>query len=96
MTGCSELGEGRRCQQESGYPSQPTQEAAVFTIANRSHEPVKFFWLDRSGVRALYATLPPGGHVDQQTHVGWSRLKMVAASVFSTPQQWPSGSIRTL
>jgi membrane protein YdbS with pleckstrin-like domain len=70
MTACSELGEARRCQQESGYPSQPTQEAAVFTIANRSREPVKFFWLDRSGVRALYATLPPGGHVDQQTHVG--------------------------
>lgn len=70
MTTCAELGEARRCQQESGYPSQPTQEAAVFTIANRSRESVKFFWLDRSGVRALYATLPPGGHVDQQTHVG--------------------------
>ena len=69
-TTCAELGEARRCQQESAYPSQPTQEPAVFTLANRSRENVKFFWLDRSGKRALYATLPPGGHVDQQTHVG--------------------------
>jgi membrane protein YdbS with pleckstrin-like domain len=70
MTSCAELGEARRCQQESAYPSQPTQEAAVFTVANRSRETVKFFWLDRSGTRALYAAVPPGGHVDQQTHVG--------------------------
>ena len=70
ITTCAALGEARRCQHESAYPSQPTQESAVFTVANRSHETVKFFWLDRFGGRALYASLPPGGHVDQQTHVG--------------------------
>jgi membrane protein YdbS with pleckstrin-like domain len=70
MAACAELGEARRCQQESAYPSQPTQAPAVFTVANRSHEAVKFFWLDLSGARSLYASLPPGGHVDQQTHLG--------------------------
>lgn len=70
MTACAELGEARRCMQESAYPSQPTQQSALFTVANRSEETVKFFWLDRSGARALYASLPPGGHVDQQTRVG--------------------------
>jgi membrane protein YdbS with pleckstrin-like domain len=70
VTACAELGEARRCQQESAYPSQPTQQGAVFTVLNRSRETVKFFWLDRSGARALYSSLPPGGHVDQQTHVG--------------------------
>jgi membrane protein YdbS with pleckstrin-like domain len=70
MAACAELGEARRCQQESAYPSQPTQAPAVFTVANRSHEAVKFFWLDRSGARSLYASLPPGGHVEQPTHLG--------------------------
>jgi membrane protein YdbS with pleckstrin-like domain len=70
MATCAELGEARRCQQESAYPSQPTPAPAVFTVANRSHEAVKFFWLDRSGARSLYASLPPGGHVDQPTHLG--------------------------
>jgi hypothetical protein len=70
MAACAELGEARRCQQESAYPSQPTQAPAVFTLANRSREAVKFFWLDRSGARSLYASLPPGGHVDQPTHLG--------------------------
>jgi membrane protein YdbS with pleckstrin-like domain len=70
MAACAELGEARRCQQESAYPSQPTQAPAVFTIANRSHETLKFFWLDRSGARAPYASLSPGGHVDQPTHLG--------------------------
>jgi membrane protein YdbS with pleckstrin-like domain len=70
MTACAELGEARRCQQESAYPSQPTQQQAVFTVVNRSRETVKFFWLDRSGARALYSSLAPGGHVEQQTRVG--------------------------
>jgi hypothetical protein len=70
MATCAELGEARRCQQETAYPSQPTQAPAIFTVANRSHEAVKFFWLDRSGARSLYASLPPGGHVDQPTHLG--------------------------
>jgi membrane protein YdbS with pleckstrin-like domain len=70
MAACAELGEARRCQQESAYPSQPTQAPAVFTVANRSREAVKFFWLDRSGARSLYASLPPGGEVQQPTHLG--------------------------
>lgn len=70
MAACVELGEARRCRQETAYPSQPTPAPAVFTVANRSHEAVKFFWLDRSGARSLYASLPPGGHVDQPTHLG--------------------------
>jgi membrane protein YdbS with pleckstrin-like domain len=70
MTACAELGEARRCTQERTYPSQPTQQSALFTVANRSDETVKFFWLDGSGARALYASVPPGGRVDQQTRVG--------------------------
>jgi membrane protein YdbS with pleckstrin-like domain len=70
MAACAELGEARRCRQETAYPSQPTPAPAVFTVANRSHEAVKLFWLDRSGARSLYASVPPGGHVDQQTHLG--------------------------
>jgi hypothetical protein len=40
------------------------------TLVNRSDEALKFYWLDPSGTRALYAALPPGGHVKQQSRVG--------------------------
>jgi len=39
-------------------------------VVNRSDEQLKFYWLDRSGGRSLYAALPPGGQVKQQSHVG--------------------------
>ncbi|MGA2397829.1 MAG: hypothetical protein ABSG30_07190 [Steroidobacteraceae bacterium] len=42
----------------------------MLTVVNRSDEHVKFYWLDPSGSRALYASLPPSGHVTQQSHIG--------------------------
>jgi membrane protein YdbS with pleckstrin-like domain len=67
---CAELEEAQRCQHESDYGSAPTAQAAALTVANRSAGELKFFWLDRTGARALYATLAPGAQVTQQSHVG--------------------------
>jgi membrane protein YdbS with pleckstrin-like domain len=67
---CAELKEGGRCEHEADFRSHPTQEPAVLTVVNRSSEIVRFYWLDLSGARTLYASLPPGGHVDQQSHIG--------------------------
>jgi len=67
---CADLKEGGRCQHEADFQSHPTQEPAVLTVVNRSSEIVRFYWLDMSGARSLYASLPPGGHVDQQSHIG--------------------------
>jgi membrane protein YdbS with pleckstrin-like domain len=67
---CAELKEGGRCEHEADFRSHPTQEPAVLTVVNRSSEIVRFYWLDLSGARSLYASLPPGGHVDQQSHIG--------------------------
>jgi membrane protein YdbS with pleckstrin-like domain len=67
---CTDLKEGGRCQHEADFQSHPTQEPAVLTVVNRSSEIVRFYWLDMSGARSLYASLPPGGHVDQQSHIG--------------------------
>lgn len=70
VTLCADLAEARRCGHESEFASRPTQQPAELSIVNRSDEEIKFFWLDPSGTRALYATLPPGGHVRQQSHLG--------------------------
>jgi membrane protein YdbS with pleckstrin-like domain len=67
---CADLKEGGRCEHEADFRSHPTQEPAVLTVVNRSSEIVRFYWLDLSGARTLYASLPPGGHVDQQSHIG--------------------------
>jgi membrane protein YdbS with pleckstrin-like domain len=67
---CADLKEGGRCGHEADFQSHPTQESAVLTVVNRSSEIVRFYWLDLSGARSLYASLPPGGHVDQQSHIG--------------------------
>jgi hypothetical protein len=67
---CADLKEGGRCEHEADFRSHPTQEPAVLSVVNRSSEIVRFYWLDLSGARALYASLPPGGHVDQQSHIG--------------------------
>jgi VHL beta domain len=67
---CADSSEAQRCARETDFPSQPTAEPAELTVVNRSDEAVKFYWLDRSGSRALYAALPPGGHVQQQSHIG--------------------------
>jgi hypothetical protein len=67
---CADLKEGGRCGHEADFRSHPTQEPAVLSVVNRSSEIVRFYWLDLSGARALYASLPPGGHVDQQSHIG--------------------------
>jgi membrane protein YdbS with pleckstrin-like domain len=67
---CADLKEGGRCEHEADFRSHPTPEPAVLTVVNRSSELVKFYWLDLSGGRSLYASLPPGGHVDQQSHIG--------------------------
>jgi len=67
---CAELVLARRCTHEGDFPSKPTAEPAVLTVVNKSDESVKFYWLNTLGNRVLYATLPPGGHVDQQSHAG--------------------------
>jgi membrane protein YdbS with pleckstrin-like domain len=67
---CAKFSEAQRCQHEADFPSNPTAAPAVLTVVNRSREPIRFYWLDRSGTRTLYASLPPGGHVSQQSHAG--------------------------
>jgi len=67
---CGDLKQAGRCEHEADFRSRPTDEPAVLTVVNRSDETVKFYWLDRTGARSLYATLSPGGHVDQPSHVG--------------------------
>jgi membrane protein YdbS with pleckstrin-like domain len=67
---CAKFGEARRCGRESDFPSKPTAAPAVLTLANHSHEEIKLYWLNQSGARALYASLPPGGQVNQQSHIG--------------------------
>jgi hypothetical protein len=67
---CAKFGEATRCQRETEFASKPTPEPAMLTVVNRSSEDVKFYWLDRSGSRALYASLSPSGHVTQRSHLG--------------------------
>jgi membrane protein YdbS with pleckstrin-like domain len=67
---CGDLKQAGRCDHEGDFRSQPTDEPAVLTVANRSNQTVKFYWLDRAGARSLYATLSPGGHVNQPSHIG--------------------------
>jgi membrane protein YdbS with pleckstrin-like domain len=67
---CAKFGEAQRCPRETDFPSKPTSEPAVLTVFNRSNEDLKFYWLNPSGTRTLYASLPPGGHVNQQSHIG--------------------------
>jgi membrane protein YdbS with pleckstrin-like domain len=70
VTACADRDESRRCVREQDFPSKPTSDPAMLTLVNRSAERVRLYWLDLSGARALYASLPPGGHVTQQSHVG--------------------------
>jgi hypothetical protein len=67
---CAKFGEAKRCVRETEFASKPMPPPAMLTVVNRSNEAVRFYWLDRTGARALYASLPPGGHVTQQSHVG--------------------------
>jgi membrane protein YdbS with pleckstrin-like domain len=67
---CAALPTAERCSHEMDFPSRPTAEPATVTVVNKSDQSVKFYWLNQSGNRALYATLPPGGHVDQPSHTG--------------------------
>jgi membrane protein YdbS with pleckstrin-like domain len=67
---CGDLKQAGRCEHESEFASRPMPELAVLTVVNRSDETVKFYWLGSHGARALYATLGPGGHVNQPSHIG--------------------------
>ena len=67
---CGDLKQAGRCEHESDFASRPMPEPAVLTVVNRSDETVRFYWLDPHGARALYATLRPGGHVNQPSHFG--------------------------
>lgn len=67
---CAKFGEAKRCQRETDFASKPTPPPAMLTVVNRSNEAVKFYWLDSTGARTLYASLPPSGHVTQPSHVG--------------------------
>jgi hypothetical protein len=67
---CAKFGEAKRCLRESDFASKPAPPPAMLTVVNRSNEDVKFYWLNPTGARAFYASLPPSGHVTQQSHVG--------------------------
>ena len=43
----------------------------VFPMGERRDDP-KLYWLDPQGARALYSTIPPGGKVSQESHIGAS------------------------
>jgi hypothetical protein len=61
---------GQRCEHETEFPSHPTPEDARLVVANRSDNTLKFYWLDPSGQRSLYAVLPPGRKIGQPSHIG--------------------------
>jgi len=67
---CADLAIAERCDHETDFASRPTAEPATVTVVNQSDQSVKFYWLNQSGNRALYATLPPGGRLDQPSHSG--------------------------
>jgi hypothetical protein len=67
---CDSMKWGQRCEREAEFRSNPTSESTRLVIANRSNEPLKFFWLDPSGSRAPYAVLPPGRKIGQPSHIG--------------------------
>jgi membrane protein YdbS with pleckstrin-like domain len=67
---CGTLDEAQRCSHETDFSSQPQSQPTQLTVVNRTSETLSFYWLNRAGVRALYATLPPGGHVTQPSHIG--------------------------
>ncbi|HWZ61421.1 MAG TPA: PH domain-containing protein [Steroidobacteraceae bacterium] len=67
---CAASAAAQRCAHEGDFPSRPTAEPALLTLVNRSDESLKLYWLNYQGTRSLYATLAPGGHVDQQSHAG--------------------------
>jgi membrane protein YdbS with pleckstrin-like domain len=67
---CAKFAESQRCQRETDFPSRPMAQSAVLTLANQSSEDIKLYWLNPTGARALYASLPPGGHVNQQSRIG--------------------------
>ncbi len=67
---CATLPIAERCSHEMDFPSHPTAEPATVTVVNESAESVKFYWLNQAGNRALYATLAPGGRLDQPSHLG--------------------------
>ena len=58
---CSHLSEGRRCEHEEDFPSHPTAQPEQLSVSNRSDRALKFYWLDGSGARSLYAAISPGG-----------------------------------
>jgi hypothetical protein len=71
---CAELGAAQRCEHEAELASHPSQESTALTVANRSDQPIKVYWLTFSGLRRLYFSLAPGEHVVQQTFIGHNWL----------------------
>ncbi|MGO9850026.1 MAG: PH domain-containing protein [Steroidobacteraceae bacterium] len=67
---CIELATGERCTHEGDFPSKATAQPAVLTLVNKSDESVKFYWLDPSGTRKFYGSVPPGAYVGQSSHTG--------------------------
>ena len=67
---CTDLEEAHRCAHEAEFASKPLSPPAELTVANRSDETLRFYWLNGTGQRVLYATLAPGGRVQQQSHLG--------------------------
>jgi hypothetical protein len=70
VVACDSMKWGQRCQREAEFRSAPTAEETRLVIANRGNENLKFYWLDMSGRRTLYAVLPPGRKIEQPSHIG--------------------------
>ena len=67
---CADLESASRCAREGDFASNPSAQRSGLTIVNRSPQAIKVYWLDRSGVRALYHTIRPGASVGQETRIG--------------------------
>ncbi|MEN3940370.1 hypothetical protein WJU23_03680 [Prosthecobacter sp. SYSU 5D2] len=55
--------------EKKGIKSENSDTTALITFHNRSSETVKVYWLDFSGKRVLYLTLPSQEKVDQSTYL---------------------------
>lgn len=58
----------RDCAGEAAIATGPTGAATTIEFVNADAAPVQFFWLDGSGTRRLYGTLPSGARTTQGTY----------------------------
>lgn len=58
----------RDCASEAATATGPTGTATSVEFVNAAAAPVQFYWLDTSGTRKLYGTLPTGARMTQATY----------------------------